>query len=166
MARTYARSGGGGGERELALENVKPTDSPIYRPPSEFAVRAFRKTFAALGIAERDERERGNRTETARRRGVFRFLCTRARQPASERTNERSDAAFLPSFSLYLARGALRWRVAESADAREKDARGKQREGEEEGRSEEDRAGAQPAFGRSRSRNEFLLTHLRERRVL
>lgn len=36
-------------------------------------------------------RERGNRTETARRRGVFRFLCTRARQRASE----RSDAAFL-----------------------------------------------------------------------
>lgn len=104
MARTYARSGGGGGERELALENVKPTDSPIYRPPSEFAVRAFRKTFAALGIAERDERERGNRTETARRRGVFRFLCTRARQPASERANERTIGRRIPSFFLSLPR--------------------------------------------------------------
>lgn len=111
MARTYARSGGKGtGEGELALENVKPTDSPIYRPPSEFAVRAFRKTFTALGIGtERDERERGNRTETARarRRGVFRFLRTRA----------RSDAlAFLSSSSLFLfARGAFRRRVP-SAD--------------------------------------------------
>lgn len=64
--RVSARAGQG-----LALENVKPTDSPIYRPPSEFALRAFRKTFATLANAEgRERRERGNRTETALRRGV------------------------------------------------------------------------------------------------
>lgn len=33
MARTYDARG-----RGLALENVKPTDSPIYRPSSEFAI--------------------------------------------------------------------------------------------------------------------------------
>lgn len=75
----------------LALENVKPTDSPIYRPPSEFAVRAFRKTFAALR-APRDERERGNRTETAQRRGV----------PLPKYSHSRTDGRIPHSFHLFL----------------------------------------------------------------
>lgn len=78
MARKRAGQG-------LALENVKPTDSPIYRPPSEFAIRAFRKTFAGY---RRDKCKRGNRGRKLHgRRGVPLPI------------HSRTDAAFLPSLS-------------------------------------------------------------------
>lgn len=94
-------------------------------------------------------RERGKRTETARRRGVFRFLCTRARQRASERTiGCRIPSMFHLSF--FLARGVSYGRESSSPPRkkkkdgrREKSERKKGREGKSEG----DRAGAQPAFG-------------------
>lgn len=116
----------GVGRGRLALENVKPTDSPIYRPPSEFAVRAFRKTSAATrgsptGTSASVEIGRKPRAR-ARCRGVFRFPCMRER--VSERTNERSDAAFLP-FLLALPRP---WRFSSAGRRRD------ERKGGDEGR--------------------------------
>lgn len=164
MARTYERSKGGQGGGRLALENVKPTDSPIYRPPSEFAVRAFRKTFAAAA--------RGSPTGTsasveigrkprARGAGAYSasYVC------ASERTNDRMPHSF-PSFSPFLARGAFRRQVA---DASREKRRGRGRGGKkartrEAGRKERGRSSGRAAGVRPISfaeRETTLLTHLR-----
>lgn len=130
---TYARSRG-----RLALENVKPTDSPIYRPPSEFAVRAFRKTFAALGD-RREGRARAWKSDGNRAAQGRIPLPTYARSPS-----ERSDIgrhAFL-AFLVSLPR-PQRFLLARSrSPSKEKDGRRKkkrQKERERE-RSAKERA--------------------------
>lgn len=137
MARTYARSG----EGELALENVKPTDSPIYRLASEFAVRAFRKTFAAT----RDRREGrarawksdGNRAAQGRIP-----LPMYARSSASERTIGRR----IPPFFLSLSSSPVALFVGGSwSPPTRKKRRKTKREREKGGRKERGRpAGVRP----------------------
>lgn len=135
------------GEGKLALENVKPTDSPIYRPPSEFAVRAFRKTSRRRGTRARAWKSDGNR---ARRRGVFRFPCTRTRPRAYLGRLHSSR----PPPSSSSARGAFRWRVADdAADAGGEGRKHTAGEGRERGSaSGRPTAGVRPIL---RSRNGF-----------
>lgn len=128
--------GRGEGEGKLALENVKPTDSPIYRPPSEFAVRAFRKTFAAL----RDRREgRARAWKSDGNRAAQGRIPLPMYAPLA---SARSDAAFLPSSSP-LPSVALFVGGSRTPPTREKRTDGgkTQREGVEEGKSEGEPSG-------------------------